>query len=227
MEPSGDVPVKVLGPPAVDGVELELDDELVGAAASDAAAGVATTEDESAEATIAEASAGEIVAVLVLTAALFPPRRASWPSIWGCVSMKAIAGPATSCVVARSRTLLIRGWPSEVMKIATGPLMPGGTTQLSNGRGMEKGWPPSIIWQKSFEVSLELVMAGLENDSWVPGPTLPVFVRERAGLDGRPTSQGPSKKGPARARTSLGVSAMSNAAGMAVPLLDRTLRIVW
>lgn len=32
------------------------------------------------------------------------------------------------------------------------------------------------------EVSLLLVMAGDEKESWVPGPTDPVLVRERAGL---------------------------------------------
>jgi len=79
--------------------------------------------------------------------------------------MKAIVGPATSWVVARSRTLLINGWPSEVMKMATGPLTPCGTTQLSNGRGMEKGCPPSIIWQNNFEVSLALVIAEEEKES--------------------------------------------------------------
>lgn len=77
------------------------------------------------------------------------PPRASWPSIWGWVSMKAMVGPATSWVVARSRTLLMRGCLSEVIQIPTGPLMPLGTTQSLNGRVSEKGAPPSIIWQKS------------------------------------------------------------------------------
>jgi hypothetical protein len=73
----------------------------------------------------ADASAGEIVAVLVVTLAVavsvavlsleleepdpesddvLPLLRTSWPRDWGCVSMKARVGPATSWVVARSTT---------------------------------------------------------------------------------------------------------------------------
>ena len=63
--------------------------------------------------------------------------------------MKAMVGPATSCVVARSITLLSKGWPSDVMKIATGPLMPLGTTQLLKGSAMDEKAPPINIWQKN------------------------------------------------------------------------------
>jgi len=79
------------------------------------------------------------------------------------------------------------------------------------------------------EVSVELVMAEVEKESFVPGPTEPVFVMERAGFALRPRveiSQSPSKKGPARARTSPGVRAISNADGMAVPVLDKMLSMV-
>jgi len=138
--------------------------------------------------------------------------------------MNAIVGPATSWAEARSRTLLINGWPSEVMKIATGPLIPGGTTQLLNGRAMEVGWPPSIIWQK--RLSVEPLMADELKVSLAPGATVPVLVIARVGFAGTPTSHGPLKKGPAIAKISLGARGISKAAGMAVPVPESTLRIV-
>jgi len=193
---------------------------------ADAAAAVGV---ELEEAMMEEASDGEMVRVDVETAPAAPAKlaRASWLSIWGWVSMKARVGPAMSCVVARSRTLLMRGCWSEVTKMATGPLMPGGTTQLSKGNGMESDDPPIIIWQKSFEVSTVLLMAVEEKLSLVPAPTVPVFVIDKVGLAGIPRSQGPEKKGAAIARTSCGLRAISKAEGIAVPEFDRTLRIVW
>ena len=43
-----------------------------------------------------------------------------------------------------------RGWGSEVMKIATGPLMPCGTTHWSSGSATENGRPPISIWHVMF-----------------------------------------------------------------------------
>lgn len=40
--------------------------------------------------------------------------------------MNAMVGPAMVLPVARSMGLLRRAWSSLVMKMATGPLMPGG-----------------------------------------------------------------------------------------------------
>lgn len=133
--PSGDAPVNSLGPPFV----LIT---LLAKGGAERATGVA-------EAIMAEASAGLMVTVLVDATVVLVPRT-SEPRVWGWVSMNAIVGPATIWDEARSRTLLTNGWPSEVMKMATGPLIPGGTTQLLNGRAVELGWPPSNIWQKRF-----------------------------------------------------------------------------
>jgi len=59
--------------------------------------------------------------------------------------MKTRAGPATTLTVARSMTPVLSGWPSLVMKRATGPLMPCGTMHWSIGRGMEVVAVPTII----------------------------------------------------------------------------------
>ena len=69
----------------------------------------------------------------------------SWPSVCGSMSMNARVGPATTVWPARSSTLPFSGWSSGVTKIATGPLMPGGTTHWLNGREMVSGAPPMSI----------------------------------------------------------------------------------
>jgi hypothetical protein len=98
MLPLGAGPTKVFGPP---GTELKTEAEEPAEAVDEALAAdaepvedaeelsvavvlAAAAEAVPAEETIADASAGEIVAVLVL-AATEPaaPPRASWPSIWG------------------------------------------------------------------------------------------------------------------------------------------------
>jgi len=100
---------------------VESAEALVAAAAvasdeSDVGEGAAAAADELAPARTAEASAGEIVLVLVETTACpdgefrVSPLRSS-----GEVSMNAMVGPAISCVVARSLTLPSRGCASEVM----------------------------------------------------------------------------------------------------------------
>ena len=61
--------------------------------------------------------------------------------------MKAMVGPATIALLWRSTAPPLRGWPSEVIQIATGPLMPSGTTHSPIGKGREKGRPPVSIWQ--------------------------------------------------------------------------------
>jgi len=96
---------------------------------------------------IEDAWSFEMVVVMELESALDVPVRMSWPRSSGDESMNAIVGPAMSWVVARSRTLLMRGSLSDVMKIATGPLTPSGTMHSFNARGIEKGLPPIIIWQ--------------------------------------------------------------------------------
>jgi len=65
------------------------------------------------------------------------------------------------------------------------------------------------------------------NVSAVPGPTVPVLVKLRGVLDGIGMLHQPVINGEAKARTSLGVSAKSKAEGMAVPVPERRLRMVW
>ena len=72
--------------------------------------------------------------------------------------------------------------------------------------------------------SVDPLMAGELKVRSVPMLTAPVFVMVKAGFAGIPRSQ-PEMKGPARAKTSLGVKAKSNACGIAVPAL-RTFKIV-
>ena len=66
----------------------------------------------------------------------------------GVELMKAMVGPATIALLWRSTAPPFSGWPSDVIQIATGPLMPWGTTHWPIGSGMEKGRPPASIWQK-------------------------------------------------------------------------------
>jgi hypothetical protein len=66
----------------------------------------------------------------------------------GAELMKAMVGPATTALLWRSTAPPFSGWPSDVIQIATGPLMPWGTTHWPIGSGMEKGRPPTSIWQK-------------------------------------------------------------------------------
>lgn len=83
----------------------------------------------------------------------------------GTLSINVMRGPASNCVVARSTTLLTRGWPSVVMKTATGPSMPGGTTHWLNGSGMAVAIPPTIIWQNNVLVETEPLIAGELKDN--------------------------------------------------------------
>lgn len=266
--PSEDGPMNKLGLP---GVLLVAELLTVGAAvaalsvveteAETEAVAMAEADSEETLAMMAEASAGEIVVVLVEVLAeaitvelpllledVTPPFRTSWPSAWGWVSMKAIVGPATNWDEARSRTLLRRGWLSDVIQIATGPLIPSGTMHWLIGREIDIGVPPNIIWQNNFCTSMfdkslrnrmnerkltstswETVplRAEEENDRTVPGPTDPVFVMVNVGLAGIPRSQAPSKNGATMERTSSGLSAISKAAGIAVPLPDMMFNNVW
>lgn len=114
-------PTYGFGPPAVLGVDAEgvepvealpeeLSDEPTAVEAEADAVEVAEEEsvDDPAAEIMADACAGLMVAVLVVPL-LELSTRISWPIAWGWVSMKAMVGPATSWVVARSRTLLSRG----------------------------------------------------------------------------------------------------------------------
>jgi len=194
---------------------LEVADTVVDAADDDA-----TVED--AFDIIALAWAGEIVAVEVPFAdPPDVPARTICPRTSCCESMNAIVGPATSCVVARSRTLLSKGWASDVIQITTGPLSPSGTTQLSKGSETENGNPPCIIWQN--KPSVAPLRASALNVSDVPAATVPVLVTAKAGLALMPTSQ-PDMNPPAMESTSEGVKAISNAFGIAAvpPKMLRT-----
>lgn len=71
--------------------------------------------------------------------------RTSSPSVSDSVSMNVMVGPAMIGWVARSAGLLISGWLSGVTQIATGPLMPCGTTHWLNGSEMVVGNPPTSI----------------------------------------------------------------------------------
>ena len=91
------------------------------------------------------ASDGEMVVVLESVLPLAEPARTSWLRSCFCVSMNTIVGPARTAWVARSRTLLLRGCMSLVMKMATGPSMPWGTMHWSKGNEMEVAMPPTSI----------------------------------------------------------------------------------
>jgi hypothetical protein len=80
-------------------------------------------------------------------APLWPLFRTSGPSPSGCALMKVISGPATIALLCRSTAPPFNGWSSDVIQIATGPLMPAGTTHWLIGREREKGMPPMSIWQ--------------------------------------------------------------------------------
>jgi len=104
IAPSADLPVAVLGP-EVAGLLGEPSAGYplvpVGAAgADDTAPDVeeAAGDVDEAPAMMDDASDGEmvVVVVLVLCGGAAPLGRASWPSVWGFVSMKAMVGPATS-----------------------------------------------------------------------------------------------------------------------------------
>lgn len=96
------------------------------------------------------ASAGDTVVVVEGLASLLPLLsffRTSEPSPSGCELMKVIRGPATIALLWRSTAPAFSGWSSDVIQIATGPLMPSGTTHSAIGREREKGMPPMSIWQ--------------------------------------------------------------------------------
>ena len=88
--------------------------------------------------------AGEMVCVEVCVLLPLPDRtRASIVS--GLLSMKAMAGPATIEFAARLTTSPLSGCESEVIQIATGPVVSPGTTHWLNGSDKEKGDPPASI----------------------------------------------------------------------------------
>jgi hypothetical protein len=64
-----------------------------------------------------------------------------------CTSMKVIRGPAIRALLCLSTAWPFRGWSSDVIQMATAPLIPWGTTHPSIGREREKGMPPVSIWQ--------------------------------------------------------------------------------
>lgn len=98
--------------------------------------------------------------------------------------------------------------------MATGPLMPAGTTQLLASREIENVIPPCSIWQNM--PSMLPLREGELNCNWVPVVTVPVLVMVKAGFAWMPTSQ-PEMKPPAIAKTSGGVKARSKGVGMAEP----------
>lgn len=107
---------------------------------------VAVAEAADALARMDVASDGEIVVVLAPELLLLlEPASTSWLRSCFWVSMNAIVGPARTAWVARSRTLLLSGCMSLVMKRPTGPSMPWGTMHWSNGSGMEVAMPPMSI----------------------------------------------------------------------------------
>lgn len=63
----------------------------------------------------------------------------------GIESMKVISGPATTVWFWRSTTFVFSGWLSDVIKIATGPLIPSGTTHWSIGKERVAFAPPVSI----------------------------------------------------------------------------------
>lgn len=96
-----------------------------------------------------EAAVEDDTVVLLETTALPPVGRMRVPrASGGAESMKAMAGPAMTVLDDRSTTLVARGLSSLVMKIATGPLIPGGTTHCWNGKAIAVTEPPMIIWQE-------------------------------------------------------------------------------
>jgi len=96
------------------------------------------------ETVVVVAPATPLPALLLLLA------RTREESVSGWVSRKVTSGPATIALLMRSTAPPFRGWSSEVTQMATGPLMPEGTTHWLKGREMEKGMPPASIWQWNF-----------------------------------------------------------------------------
>jgi len=143
-------------------------------------------------------------------------------SIW--MSMKVITGPATIALLCLSTAWPFRAWSSDVIQIATAPLIPMGTLQSLSGREREKGMPPVSIWQWKPEVLL--LRAGELNCKEVPTPIEPVLVTESEGLAGTPRSQ-PLMNEPAMARTSFGRRGMSNGWEMAEPPSKRFKTVWW
>jgi len=86
-----------------------------------------------------------LLLALALALVLLLLARTREESVSGCVSRKVMSGPATIALLFRSTAPPFRGWSSEVTQIATGPLMPEGTTHWPIGRVMEKGMPPASI----------------------------------------------------------------------------------
>jgi len=237
--PSAEGPVARFGPPGVLGVEpafagAEEDaapdvDVEVDAGGAEGVAPDADVEDGVALDIIDDASAGEIVCVDVDVAGGEPPApapRKTWPIICGCVSMNANVGPAITCFWARSWRSLRRGWPSEVINMATGPFIPSGTMHCEMGSGIDMGALPMSIWQNNLSCGTVPLMESALKVSRVPGATVPVLVILSGVFAGMPTLQ-PLTKGVTRAKTSFGVNPISNAAGTAVPVPDKRLRIVW
>lgn len=131
---------------------------------------------------------------------LLPLLRTSSPNELGTTSRKASSGPATIALLCRCTALPFSGWSSDVIQIATTPLIPEGTTHWSIGREIEAGRPPANIWQKKpcgrgacvrnmllsrLVRRLTEVLplrAGELNCNEVPTPMAPVVVIERDGL---------------------------------------------
>lgn len=102
----------------------------------------------------------------------------------------------------------VQPWPSDVRFWAT-----------------EKAAPPTISWQERPVKSL-FWTAGEESWSWVPAEAPAALATFRGWLPVMPVSQ-PEMKGPAIARTCWGEKGMSNAWGIAEPVPERTLRMLW
>jgi hypothetical protein len=106
--------------------------------------------------------------------------RMSEGSVCEMVSMNAMTGPATRWVVSRSIGLAATGWSSDMIQIATGPLIPEGTTHWLKGSEIAKGRPPMSMLQNM--PSVEPFRADELKVSAVPVVTEPVLVIARAGL---------------------------------------------
>jgi hypothetical protein len=78
---------------------------------------------------------------------LLPLERTSPDRMSISMSMKTTSGPATIALLCRSTAWPFRGWSSDVIQIATAPLIPSGTVHSLSGREREKGMPLVSIWQ--------------------------------------------------------------------------------
>ncbi len=110
----------------------------------------------------------EFEELLLLLLPLLPLLRTRLESGSTWMSMKVTTGPAIIALLCRSTAPPFSGWSSAVIKIATTPSSPCGTTHWLSGREREKGMPPASIWQWKFceMVKTRLCEKSIASERW-------------------------------------------------------------